>query len=449
MAVRGTVKAALALAGLLATSGTTAVAGAGPAFAWDYPSLQLLCSASANNGTLESTPQGSVCVLPFGQTTAPNNYSATIAVKREDLAGPVTFALTAGSLPPGLALSAPSAPGAVITGNPTQTGTSNFTIKATAQNLTATLAYQITITVQGPPDQLLCSPGLNGGFPEGSICVLPDALAGVPYQGHLPTAHQAGGTVSIIGGALPPGLTLPATFGPPGDTIGGTPARKDADNSFPYYYFTVQGSGDQGQPLYQIYLITVDPNRPLRVRGSTVLPGMVGGAYVANFFYSGGAAPYTWSVAAGQLPPGLALQTFDPADYPRDINDELTGTPTTAGTYQFTMQVSDYSGQQATRRITLIIDPPLRITSTTLPAGTVGVPYRQDFTAHGGTPPYHWFTFDNTNLPPGLTLDSAPPDTNNVLTGTPTKAGTFRFPMGVQDSQDNTVRATVTVTIGP
>jgi hypothetical protein len=429
--VRGTATAALALAGLLAAFGTAAVAGAGPASAWDY-GIQLVCSAPANGGTLES----GVCVLPFGQTTPPNSYSATIAVNRQGRGA--TLAVVAGSLPPGLTLS-----GDVITGNPTKAGVFHFTIKATKDGQTATLAYEITITVQGPPDQLLCSPGLNGGFLEGSTCVLPDANIGVPYQGHLPTSHQAGGTVSVVAGSLPPGLTLPAAFGASGDVIGGTPGQPGVE---PGRDFVVQGTGDQGQPLYQLYEILVDPNQPLRVRGSTLHPGMVGGAYVANFFSSGGAGPYTWSVAAGQLPPGLTLQTQPD---PRYANNVLAGTPTTADTSTFTMKISDFDGQQATRQFSLTIDPPLQITSITLPAGTVGAPYRHEFTAHGGTPPYHWFTFDNTHLPPGLTLASAAPDTNNVLTGTPTKAGTFSFPMGVQDSEDNQVRATVTVTTDP
>ena len=389
---------------------------------------------------------GSICALPFGQTTAPNAYSQTIAVSRVGTAGPnVTFAVTAGSLPPGLALGSSSGSAAVISGNPTRAGTFNFTIKATDANLTSTLAYQITVTVAGPPDQLVCTPAANGGFLENGVCVLPDAVIGVSYQGHLVTSHQVGGTLSIVTGALPAGLSLPATFGPSGDIVGGTPGQLTGGASF-----TVQGTGDQGQPLYQAYSIAVDPNQPLAVVlpavGSTLSPGMVGGAYAQNFFLSGGAAPYTWSLASGQLPPGLALRTFSD---PRDANDELAGTPVTAGTYTFTMRLTDYNGQQATQQFTLTIDPPLQITGT-MPAGTVGKPYSHDLIATGGAPPYSWFVVNNINeLPPGLTLDSTAPDFNNVLAGTPSQAGTFSFPMEVQDSQDNTVFGTVTVTINP
>jgi hypothetical protein len=84
-----------------------------------------------------------------------------------------------------------------------------------------------------------------------------------------------------------------------------------------------------------------------------------------------------------------------------------------------------------------------------MPDGTVGVPYSSDFTAQGGVPPYSWFVVNNKDLPPGLTLDSTPPDLNNVLTGTPTQNGTLHFGMEVQDSQDNTVFATITININP
>jgi hypothetical protein len=78
------------------------------------------------------------------------------------------------------------------------------------------------------------------------------------------------------------------------------------------------------------------------------------------------------------------------------------------------------------------------------------VPYSHDLIAQGGASPYNWFVVNDINeLPPGLTLDTTAPGFNNVLAGTPTHAGTFSFPLEVQDSQDNTAFGTVTVTINP
>jgi large repetitive protein len=333
-----------------AALGATAAASQASATTYPPPSIHLLCTAAANSGTLE----GSVCTLPYGVTTAPNNYTATIAVSRAGSApASVTFAVTAGSLPPGLSLAPSSGSGTTITGNPTQAGTFNFTIKATDGGLTSTLAYEITVTVQGPPDQLLCDPASNGGFLISGICELPDAVTGLPYQGHLLTSHQAGGALSVVSGSLPPGLSLPATFTGSGDTIGGTPGTSGIE---PDYTFTVQGTGGQGQPLYQAYSIMVDQNEPLAINasgGSTLSPGMVGGAYAQDFFLSGGAGPYTWSLASGQLPPGLTLQT---SGDPRDASNELAGTPATAGIYSFTMRLADYTGQQATQQFTLTVE---------------------------------------------------------------------------------------------
>jgi hypothetical protein len=353
--VRRTIKALLALAGT--TSMAAALAGvvaAGPASAaaasYPPPRISLLCSAAANDATLE----GTVCVLPFGVTTVPNAYSATVAVSKAGAVGAtVTFALTAGSLPPGLSLPAQSTSGDVITGNPAKTGTFGFTVKATDGSRTATMAYEITVTTQGPPDQLQCNTA-DGSFLISGVCVLPDSVLGLPYQGHLVTSHNAGGTLSVAAGALPPGLTLPAAFGPPGAVIGGTATQQGVE---PTYTFTVQGTGDQGQPLYQAYSITVDQNLPLSVvlpgSGSTLEPGTVGQAFGQNFFLSGGAGPYSWSVAAGKLPPGLTLQTFAA---PTDANNELVGTPTTAGTFTFTMRLTDFTGQQATQAFSITID---------------------------------------------------------------------------------------------
>ena len=199
----------------------------------------------------------------------------------------------------------------------------------------------------------------------------------------------------------------------------------------------MQGTGDQGQPLYQAYSIAVNQDLPLTINasGGTDLGGTVGRHLRRTSSSAAGPVPTSGPWPPGNSRPALSLRTFAG---PRDANDELAGTPATAGTYTFTMRLTDYSGQQATQQFTATIDPPLQITAPRLPTGTVGVPYSRDLIAQGGAPPYSWSVVTNINeLPPGLTLDSTAPDFNNVLTGTPTQAGTFSFPMQVQDSQGN------------
>lgn len=99
------------------------------------------------------------------------------------------------------------------------------------------------------------------------------------------TRHQASQR-----NTLSPGLSLPATFGPSGAVIGGSATQQGTE---PTYSFTVQGTGDHGQPLWQAYQITVDQNLPLTIvlpaSGSTLEPGRGGQAYAQNFFLSGGA----------------------------------------------------------------------------------------------------------------------------------------------------------------
>jgi hypothetical protein len=73
------------------------------------------------------------------------------------------------------------------------------------------------------------------------------------------------------------------------------------------------------------------------------------------FSRAGAAGPsVAFALTAGSLPPGLALQT---TAGPRDANNQLAGTPATAGTYTFTMRLTDYAGQQAIQQFTLAIDP--------------------------------------------------------------------------------------------
>jgi Putative Ig domain len=61
---------------------------------------------------------------------------------------------------------------------------------------------------------------------------------------------------------------------------------------------------------------------------------IVGQAYTLPLTVTGGITPYTWSVASGDLPPGLRVQPH---------KGNIVGTPTTAGTYHFTVSIKDSS----------------------------------------------------------------------------------------------------------
>ena len=336
--------AVLVAAGSLLLGG----AAASPALAAAKPApIQLLCSQSLMGATLVN----GVCVLPSPYPVGvANDYIQPLAVSNPG--GGDTFKVIAGTVPPGLSVLPQYGSGTIVFGDVTQAGTFVFTVKATSpQGATATRAYSITVTNQ-PPDTLLCDPGDNGGTLVGGVCVLPDANIGQGYEAFIITSHESGGTFAVVSGSLPPGMTMPSVYGAAGTIVAGTPTQQGT------FTFTVKGTDGQGQPLQQAYSITVDPPLPLAVvlpaGGSTLHSGTVGTAYAQGFFLSGGVAPYTWSVAAGALPPGLKLIT---TDAPTDNNNQLAGTPATAGTFTFTMKVTDGAGHQATQQFSLTIQP--------------------------------------------------------------------------------------------
>ncbi len=78
--------------------------------------------------------------------------------------------------------------------------------------------------------------------------------------------------------------------------------------------------------------------------------------------------------------------------------------------------------------VTVTVSNPPTISTTTLPAATVGVAYSQALTATGGTPPYTWSRVSGT-LPAGLTLSAG-----GVISGTPTTQGTSTFTVRVTDA---------------
>jgi large repetitive protein len=197
-------------------------------------------------------------------------------------------------------------------------------------------------------DQMVCDYTFAGG-----ICEMGQAQAGQPYEGFLDTSGHDGGEF-FVSGTVPPGtLVRPDGLAGNGTILGGTPTTAGT------YTFTVSGTDDNGISIapmtYQLIIVGNVQPAPLTINGSSVLPsGTVGTSYANVFSVGGGSIPYTWSVRSGQLPPGLALNSDITLS---QAGDDLSGTPATAGTFIFTMQVTDGQGNQASRQFSLTIQP--------------------------------------------------------------------------------------------
>src|SRR5215472_5616786 len=174
----------------------------------------------------------------------------------------------------------------------------------------------------------------------------------------------------------------------------------------------------------------------------TALPsGQARSAYSANLEATGGTVPYAWSVSSGSLPQGLTLNG----------SGQITGTPTTAGTYSFTMAVTDSSfpAKSASANMAITITAAaasLQITVSSLADGQTDTAYSASLVAIGGIAPYTW-SLSSGSLPAGLTLGSS-----GQISGTPTTAGTSSFIVTVSDSsspaQNTTANLSIAITAG-
>lgn len=99
----------------------------------------------------------------------------------------------------------------------------------------------------------------------------------------------------------------------------------------------------------------------LTFENSTIPVAYVGEEFKANLMVSGGAGPYAYKVASGSLPPGM-----------RYSGGLLSGTPTQAGVYRFSVEASDANLSNKVASYTLNVNelPPLSL-EPTLPPGEI------------------------------------------------------------------------------
>ena len=139
---------------------------------------------------------------------------------------------------------------------------------------------------------------------------------------------------AIASGSLPVGVAAKASSTTTSLTLTGTPTTAAS------YSFSVRVTGCGGGSSQMAYKVAIDATSGGLAVTTTSLPnGTVGTAYSAVVRASGGCTPYKWAIASGALPAGVTGKASSTT-----TSQNLTGTPTTAATYSFTVKVTGCDG---------------------------------------------------------------------------------------------------------
>lgn len=351
---------------------------------------------------------------------------------------PFSFYLYSSGLPPGLGLNA----NGTVSGIPTTTGTYQAYIYVNDTTGGDSYGDLCTFNVAPPPPFSITTTTLpngqvgafysfqiqtNGGiapitFYESSGSygdASASSRAGAATSGSRSVAPRwalaaASGPRSTGFSYLPPGLTLSSS-----GLISGIPTQAGT------YQFSIYALDNVYQYDYRTYSITIFVPDPLRFNSRSIASGTVGTLYAQSFDIAGGAPPYVLQITNGAIPPGMRI-----------VGTNLTGTPTVAGGWPFTLQVTDSVGSVITGDFTFnVAQGSFRMGCPAFEA-EIGAPFSSTPVVLGGKSPYQ-FSITGGALPTGLTLNP----TTGEVSGRPTTAGSYPFTLSVTDATPLTTAA--------
>ena len=279
----------------------------------------------------------SITLSPSTVQTGTTSTSATVTFTAPTPTGGATVSLASSNTAVATVPASVTVPANVSTGafqvsiNASAVGTA--TVSATYNGVTRSAV--LTVTSQSLLRITTASP-------------LPNARVGENYTGFIEACCGQGGPIrwSLVNGRVPDGLRFAGNDLRLTQTTAvlGTATRVQTTT------FTVRARDGAGNTATKTFTLTVDPASPLVITNGTdqLRDGTVGVAYEASLFPGGGTPPYSWTHVAGTLPPGLRVQASP---------GRALGTPTTAGTFTFTVRVNDSGGQSATGQFTIRILP--------------------------------------------------------------------------------------------
>jgi hypothetical protein len=387
---------------------------------------------------------------------------------------PYSFAITSGSLPPGIAPIVAST--GQISGTPTTAGYYTFAVSATDSSsplLSATANFSLNVAAPlGRNDSIATATPIDNGdfFASISPYIDPPEAAPLPADTDYykltsisgATVHLATGTGQAVGvprldtvlEIFDANGTRLATCNQPGDTSTNfTSACINDDMPDPpttdsALDFKVPGSPSTTTTFYVHVLDWRGDARPdmlyglsvsgiidaLKITSTSLIPAAHGLSYSQQLAAANGTGAITWTVSAGALPPGITLS-------PSGV---LTGPATTDGTYSFTVQASDSSTppQVVTASEQIQVGEPVKIVSSpTLPAACVNKPYSYALQSSGGIQPFFWGFIAAPWM--GINLDSS----TGVFSGSSPVTGTFSGTVYLSDATTHGVSQKITITV--
>ena len=279
----------------------------------------------------------------------------------------------------------------------------------------------------------------------------PVGTVGSPYSFTFTGAGGCGPALpyqySLIGGSLPPGLSLAKS-----GTVSGTPTQAvgfsfwvDLSDQNPpsadwcrpseaqrEFTITISGSGGGGPAPGPGPTPTPSPALSITTSGLPV--ATVGSVYSTTLSASGGSGTKTWTIAAGSLPAGLSLAS----------NGVLSGTPTVPGTASFTANVSA-GGANSQKQFSLDVAASLQIAAPATQVAEVAVPLTIELNATGGSAPYRW-ELTQGSLPThvGFIGDQGNGSTA-MIKGVPATSGSFPLTFKVTDGLGRSTLHTITL----
>lgn len=242
------------------------------------------------------------------------SYSVTLEAEGGN--GEYTWSLESGTLPAGLSLDESAG---TIAGTPTLAGTSGFTVKVSSEDGQETTKGLSITTSLVPVASVVVSPSsasVTVGDTTRLTATARDAAGNVITGRAVSWSSTNGGVATVGDGGLVTG-------------IGVGSAAVTA---------VVEGHSASA---------TVTVHAPLTVVTGSLAEGTVGVAYDQTLAATGGNGTYTWSVGSGSLPGGLTLSAS---------TGTVSGTPSVAGVFDFTVRVTSGDGQWAERSLEIVVN---------------------------------------------------------------------------------------------